>query len=67
MTTWLMKPNSQGLSMIPILSRINPFSRIDTYLFKVYCNILLLSKERTRRFREKKRLNVLKSVHRVVS
>ena len=34
-------PHSQGLSIIPILSRINPITRIHTYLFKVHSNIVL--------------------------
>ena len=43
---WLMEPggsmlHSQGLSNIPILSRINTIPRIDTYLFKVHSNIVL--------------------------
>jgi hypothetical protein len=29
--------------IIPILSRINPITRIDTYLFKVHSNIVLPS------------------------
>ena len=29
--------------IIPILSRINPFTRTDTYLFKVHSNIVLPS------------------------
>ena len=42
---WLMEPigsmlHSQGSPIIPILSRINPIPRIDTYLFKI---ILILS------------------------
>ena len=36
-------PQSQGLSNIPILSRIVPIPRIDTYLFKVHSNIVLPS------------------------
>ena len=36
-------PHSQGLLIIPILSRINPIPRIYTYLFKVHSNIALLS------------------------
>ena len=43
---WLMKPGgsmprSQGLLIIPILSRINPLPRIDTYFFKIHSNIVL--------------------------
>ena len=39
--------HSQGLSpIIPILSRINPIPRIDTYLFKVHSNIVLPSTPR---------------------
>ena len=34
-------PHSQGFSIIPILSRLNPIPRIDTYLFKVHSNIVL--------------------------
>ena len=37
-------PHSQGLLIIPILSRINPIPRIYTYLFKMHSNIALLSK-----------------------
>ena len=32
-----------GSPIIPILSRINPIPRIDTYLFKVHSNIVLPS------------------------
>ena len=39
-------PHSQGLSIIHILSRINPIPRIDTYLFKVHSNIVLSSRPR---------------------
>ena len=39
-----LMPHSQGL--IPILSRINPITRIDTYLFKVHSNIVLPSTTR---------------------
>ena len=31
----------KGSPIIPILSRINPIPRIDTYLFKVHSNIVL--------------------------
>ena len=34
-------PHSQGLPIIPILSSINPIPRIESYLFKVYSNIVL--------------------------
>ena len=34
-------PIHKGSPIIPILSRINPIPRIDTYLFKVHSNILL--------------------------
>ena len=30
----------KGSQIIPILSRINPIPRIDTYLFKVHSNIV---------------------------
>ena len=41
-------PHSQGLSpIIPILSRINPITHIDTYLFKVHSNIVLQSTQRS--------------------
>ena len=33
----------KGSLIIPILSRINPIPRIDTYLFKVHSNIILPS------------------------
>ena len=36
----------KGSPIIPILSRINPISRIDTYLFKVHSNIVLPSTPR---------------------
>ena len=36
----------KGSPIIPILSRINPITRIDTYLFKVHSNIVLLSMPR---------------------
>ena len=39
-------PHSQGLLVIPILSRINPITLIDTYLFKVHSNIVLPSTPR---------------------
>ena len=39
-------PRSKGSPIIPILSRINPISRIDTYLFKVHSNIILPSTPR---------------------
>ena len=29
-------PHSQGLSNNPIVSRINPIPRIDTYFFNIY-------------------------------
>ena len=35
-------PHSQEPS-IPILSRINPIPRIDTYFFKIHSNIVLPS------------------------
>ena len=35
-------PHSQGL-IIPILSRINPIPRVDTYFLKVQSNIVLPS------------------------
>ena len=31
----------KGSPIIPILSRINPIPRIDTYFCKVHCNIAL--------------------------
>ena len=31
----------KGFQIIPILSRINPIPRIDTYFFKVHSNIAL--------------------------
>ena len=37
----------KGSPIILILSRINPISRIDTYLFKVHSNIVLPSMPRT--------------------
>ena len=37
-------PHPQGLSNNPNLSRINPITRIDTYLFKVHSNMFLPSK-----------------------
>ena len=39
-------PYSQGLSNIPILSRINTITRIVIYLFKVPSNIVLSSTPR---------------------
>ena len=36
----------KGSPIIPILSRINPIPRIDTYLFKVHFNIVLPSTPR---------------------
>ena len=36
-------PHSQGLSKIPILSRINPTPRIDTYFLKSHSNIVFPS------------------------
>ena len=36
----------KGSPIIPILSRINPIPRIDTYLFKVYSNIVFPSTPR---------------------
>ena len=36
----------KGSPIIPILSRINPIPHIDTYLFKVHFNIVLLSTPR---------------------
>ena len=33
----------EGSPIIPILSRLNPILRIDTYLFKVHSNIVLPS------------------------
>ena len=36
----------KGSPIIPILSRINPNTRIDTYLFKVHSNIVLPSTPR---------------------
>ena len=36
----------KGSPIIPILSRINPIIRIDTYLFKVHSNIVLPSTPR---------------------
>ena len=36
-------PHSQGLSSIPILNRINPILRIDSYLFNIHSNIVLPS------------------------
>ena len=33
-------------SLIPMLSRINPIPRIDTYFFKVHSNIVLPTKPR---------------------
>ena len=51
LTTWLMRPEVQrrihnSSPIIPILSRINPIPCIDTYLFKVHSNIVLLSTPR---------------------
>ena len=48
LTLWLMEPggsvpHSQGLLIIPILSRIKQIPRIYTYLFKVHFNIALIS------------------------
>ena len=37
----------KGSPIIPILSRINQITRIDTYLFKVYSNIVLPSTPRS--------------------
>jgi hypothetical protein len=31
----------EGSSIFPILSRIDPIARIDTYFFKIYSNIVL--------------------------
>ena len=47
-TPWLMgpgdsMPHHKGSPEIPILSQINPITRIDTYLFKVHSNIVLPS------------------------
>ena len=47
----LMNPEVQchihkGSPIIPILSQINPITRIDTYLFKVHSNIVLPSTPR---------------------
>ena len=39
-------PHSQELSNNPILSRINPIPRIDTYFFNIYSDIVFLSKPR---------------------
>ena len=36
----------KGFTIIPIMSRINPIPRIDTYLFKVHSNIVLPSTPR---------------------
>ena len=36
----------KGCPIIPIQSRINPISRIDTYLFKIHSNIVLPSTTR---------------------
>ena len=36
-------PDSQGVSNRPILSRINPIARIDTYFFKIHSNIVFSS------------------------
>ena len=36
-------PLHKSSPIIPILSRINPIPRIDTYLLKVYSNIVLPS------------------------
>ena len=36
----------KGSPIIPILSQINPITRIDTYLFKVHSNIVFLSTPR---------------------
>jgi hypothetical protein len=36
-------PHSQGLPIIPILSRINPVPPINTYFFKIHSNIVLPS------------------------
>jgi hypothetical protein len=36
----------KGSPIIPILNRINPIPRIDTYFFKVYSNIVLPSTNR---------------------
>ena len=33
-------PYSQGLSIIPILNRINVIPRIDNYFFKIHFNIV---------------------------
>jgi hypothetical protein len=34
-------PHSQESPIVSFLSRINIIPRIDTYLFKIYCNIVL--------------------------
>ena len=39
-------PHRQGFSIIHILGRINPISRIFTYFFKIISNIILSSTPR---------------------
>ena len=39
-------PFARAQQIFPILRRINPIRRIDTYLFKVHSNIVLLSTPR---------------------
>ena len=51
LTEWLMKPGSlmriqNGYPIYPILSQINPISRIDTNLFNIHSNIVLQSTPR---------------------
>ena len=51
-TPWLVEPggsmpHSQGCPIIPILSRMYPVPRIDTYFFKIHFNILLPSTPRS--------------------
>ena len=46
LTLWLMElggsmPHNKGSPIIPILNRINPMPRIDTYFFKIHSTIFL--------------------------
>ena len=43
----------EGSLILPNLSRINSFPRIDTYLFKIYSNAIILG----RKSKNKKHLN----------
>ena len=42
LTPWIIEPGGsishKGSPIIPILSRMNPMSRIDTYFFKIHYN-----------------------------